>query len=223
MVAAIALTIGSVNAVDAQTYPPPRPGGPGNAGYAGPPSPYAGPQRDARGFWPRRGMYGGVGLGFGSMTWDCAGCDETSYESLGFHFNVGFRFTPQLALFLDGWGLGTGFDEEFLRDSVLVHAVSTFGVHYWITPVLHAKLGIGGAQWSLSNDQESAESDVAPAFLLAAGYEILTSPNFSIDLEVRLGAGNYDDQEDGGRITNFGIQFSVNFHQLWRSALLVVH
>src|SRR3989304_3729175 len=79
----------------AQDYPPPGGGGPG----AGPPM---GPQRDARGFWPRYGIYGGVGLGYGQLSYDvCESCDSDAWEGVGFHGNVGWRLNPQLGIFLD--------------------------------------------------------------------------------------------------------------------------
>ena len=212
--AAIAAMLMALPALaSAQNYPPG--GGPGGPGMAP-----AGPQRDANGFWDRRGIYGGVGLGFGTMGADCEACTDETYTGPGLHFDIGWHLNPQLGIFLDAYGLGVdpGTDGEIL----LIQTVATIGVQFWVTPPLWLKGGIGSAQQSFSCDFcDDIETDTVPAILLAAGYELLHGPNFSIDVDARVGAGFYEENQ-GGTVTNVGLQFSVNWHSLFGGALIVV-
>jgi hypothetical protein len=204
-------------AASAQNYPPPG-GGPG----AGPGGAPPGPQQDERGFWPRRGIYGGVGLGVGQLSYGCDGCDDLNWSAIGFHGHFGFRFNPQIGIFADGYGLGADISDEIGFDAILVNAMWNFGAQYWITPPLWIKGGIGVARQQISTDEDTEDSDSASSILLAIGYEVLHSPNFSIDIDFRVGAGFYD-EEFGGTVTNVGLQFSVNWHSLWSGAAVVVY
>ncbi len=195
----------------AQGYPPPPPGGGGGAGMGPPPAP-AGPTQDERGFWPRYGIYGGVGLGGGNMTLEPDGCPECedSKSGFSFHFNIGYRLNPQLGVFLDGWGMASQ-DDEFV-DVTYVHAIGTVGVQYHFTPMLYGRFGLGSAQFSVNVDGiEEEATETVPGFMAGAGFEALHSPNLSVDVELRVGSGFYDD----GTLTNAALAVSVNWHQLW--------
>jgi hypothetical protein len=154
------------------------------------------------------------------MSADCEFCTDDSFSGLGFHFDIGFRFNPQLGIFLDGYGLGVDPDTD--GEVLLIQALATFGVQFWVTPPIWLKAGIGSAQQSFHSDTIEAESETVPGILLAAGYELLHSPNFSIDVDLRVGTGFYD-EVDGGAVTNVGLQFSVNWHSLWSGAAVVVY
>lgn len=206
----------------AQNYPPG--GGPGGPGVAP-----AGPQRDAQGFWQRRGLYGGVGIGFGQLAY--GDCDEgdgfsCSWGGFGFHGDVGWHLSPQLGIFLDADFVGVNpTDGDF--DVLLIQYVGTFGAQFWITPPLWIKAGIGSAQQAFGGDDTNCDvddctSDTAAAILLAGGYEILSSPNFSIDAQLRVGAGFYEEYY-GGTVTNVSLQFSINWHSLFSGAMIIIH
>jgi len=198
----------------AQGYPPPPPGG----GPAGPAAGPGGGQRDAFGFWQRGGIYGGVGLGFGVIAASCEGCED-SYSGVGFNFDIGWRLNPRLGIFLDGYGLGVDPDSD--GEVLLIQAIATFGVQYWVSPPVWLKAGLGSAQQSISGDEvETYETDTVAGLLLAAGYEVLSSPSFSVDLEARIGAGFYDENE-GGTVTNMGIQVAVHWHSLFAPIVII--
>ncbi len=197
----------------AQNYPPG--GGPGGPGVAP-----AGPQRDARGFWPRRGIYGGIGLGFGTMGADCEFCTDETFTGVGFHGNIGWHLSPQLGIFADGYGLAV--DPGTDGEALLIQAMWNFGVQFWVTPPLWLKGGVGVAQQTLQSDTFESETDTVPSILLAGGYELLHGPNFSIDVDARVGAGFYEENQ-GGTVTNVGIQFSVNWHALFSGAMIIIH
>jgi len=214
--AAIAATLFALSATAAaQGYPPPPGGGPG----APPPAaqPAGNPMQDGRGFWQRHGIYGGVGLGFGVMSASCDGCND-SYSGLGFNFDIGWHLNPQLGIFLDGYGLGV--DPDSNGDILLVQALATFGVQYWVSPPVWLKAGLGSAQQSIHSDVVEDETDTVPGLLLAAGYEVLSSPSFSIDLEGRIGSGFYEDNQ-GGVVTNIGLQIAVHWHSLFHPVIYV--
>lgn len=185
----------------AQGQPPPPP--PGGAGYGpgyGPP-----PPAPVDPLWPRLGLYGGFGLGLGEMTADCDGCDD-ALESLGVNFDIGYRIGPRFGIMLDGWGLGHPEDQV-----TLVHAIVTIGAQYWLSPPLWIKGGIGSARLSLQYEGETqAESDTVAGFMLAAGYEVVHSPGFSVDLELRAGSGFYED----GTVNNVAIGATLHWHSV---------
>jgi hypothetical protein len=220
-IAAVLLAVPAMAA--AQNYPPPG-GGPPGPGMA--PS---GPQRDANGFWPRRGIYGGFGIGFGQLTYgDCQDCSDDSWGGFGFHGNLGWHLNPQLGIFVDADFVAVNpTDGDF--DVLLMQYVGTAGVQFWVTPPLWLKGGIGSAQQAVGGDDTNCDdpsvdctSDTAPAILFAGGYEVLHGPNFSIDAELRLGAGFYEEFY-GGTVTNVSLQFSVNWHSLFSGAVVVVN
>jgi len=209
-VAALGISLLVPAEVSAQGQPPPPPP-PGGGGYGPAPGPGPGAGAPVDPLWPRGGIYGGFGLGVGEMTADCQGCGD-ALESIGFSFDIGFRLGPRFGIFLDGWGLAHPEDNDY-GTVTLVHAIATVGAQYWLSPPLWIKAGIGSAQLSVSYEGETeAESDTVAGYLIAAGYEILHSPNFSVDLELRAGSGFYDD----GTIHNAALGVSVNWHSLLR-------
>jgi hypothetical protein len=191
--------IGATVPALAQPGPPPPPPPPG--GY--------GPAPGGDGGLARRGVFGGLGLGFGEMTADCEGCGD-ALESVSFAFDVGYRFNPRLGLVLDGWGLGHP-EKTPYGDLTLVHAIVTIGIKYWLSPMLWIKAGVGEAQLSLHFEGEvESESKTEPAAMFAGGYEMLHSPGFSLDLELRAGTGFFEE----GSVHNVALALSVNWHQL---------
>jgi hypothetical protein len=192
----------------AQGYgPPPRPAGPVSNG----------PQADAEGFWPRGGLYGGIGVGLGAITFDCDFCAEASNEGFAFHGDLGWRVTPRIGVFADVYTIfATGFEivSDFgVDDAVLGNTVVTFGGQAWVLPQVWIKGGIGAAGETFYTELEEFEGDEGPAFMIAAGYEVMSSPTMSIDLELRAGVGLYD-EETGGTSTNASLDISINFHQI---------
>jgi len=151
------------------------------------------------------------------LTASCDGCDEIYYGP-GLHFNIGWQLTPNLGIFLDGGGLGVDPDTD--GQATLVQAVVAVGVQYWIQQPIWLKAGIGSAQLSIYSDFLEDETETVFGLLLAAGYEIVSQPGFSVDAEFRIATGFYD-EVDGSSVTNFGVQFSVNWHSLFQPFIVI--
>ncbi len=90
----------------------------------------------------------------------------------------------------------------------LVQASAMVAIQYWLTPQLWIKGGIGGANLGYSYDngstQNSDSESIADggAAMGAVGYELLSAPRFSIDAQLRMIVGSYDQGQDvsGGSI-----------------------
>lgn len=150
----------------------------------------------------RHGFTLGFGFGIGGMSNDngaieCGNCDYQP-ASVGFDFHLGGMVNPRLALLGEIWGTGQAVDAS--GTTVLVQTMVMFAVQYWATPQLWLKGGIGGANLSYSiddgYDQYSNDVDSGAAIMGAVGYELLSSPRFSIDLQLRVGSGSYDKLND---------------------------
>ncbi len=184
--------------------PPPPPDGYGGGGgyYAEPP------------VMERHGFTFGFGFGIGGMSnangaIQCGNCDYQP-ASIGFDVHLGGMINPRLALLGEIWGTGQAVDAS--GTTVLVQTLAMFAVQYWVTPQLWLKGGIGGANLSYSiddgYDQYSSDVSSGAAFMAAAGYEILSSPRFAIDLQLRLGSGSYDSLGDNINTAMIGMGFN---------------
>jgi hypothetical protein len=172
--------------------PPPPPGaGGGGGGYYAQPT---GPQH-----FDRRGFTIGVGFGVGGMASDSGileDCFDCDYEpaSVGFDVHLGGMINPRLALLGEIWGMGQSVDAY--GSTTLVQTLVMFAAQYWVTPQLWLKGGIGAANLSYSydtgSDVVSEDIDAGAALMGAVGYEVMSSPRFALDLQLRLGSGSYD-------------------------------
>jgi len=189
----LALLLASAPAALAQGGP----GGPAAApGPRTPPpagaNPFAGPR-----FPNRRGLTLGFGGGIGSMeTSDIAGLGDDSLAG-GVFGHVGWMLTPQLALVgeaftaLQSTGDNIGAGDVFLAQTGVFVAAQ-----FWATPQLWFKGGVGGAFASFQDDagivEDIGSGDGGPALLLAAGFEVLHAPRFSLDVQFRFASATYD-------------------------------
>lgn len=160
-------------------YPPPPP----QQGYA--PPMYAPPQPTGPPVTLRQGWVVGFSLGAGSMVGDRG----DSLEGIAYDAHVGFMVSPQLALLIEGYGVSHFEENNGLTQSMLLVAGQ-----YWINPQLWVKGGLGTGRLSLQNNDGVTveESEEGVAVMFAAGYEIMHSQNFAVDLQLRTGAVTYD-------------------------------
>lgn len=210
LAALVALAIVSASsAAWAQSYPPPPGAGPG----AGPPPSQPPSAVGPDGYFQRWGLYGGFGLALGNMTFDCDGCEDDQLESVGLHGDIGWRINPRVGISFDFYGMAHPEDTAF-GTLTLVHAVNTIALQYWATPQLWLKGGLGVAQMQLHYDDGGPPdtSDTVGGIMLGAGYEVLSTPSFSLDLSLRIASGFFED----GTATNAGVAFSVNWHSMLR-------
>ncbi|HEY4179595.1 MAG TPA: outer membrane beta-barrel protein [Kofleriaceae bacterium] len=109
----------------------------------------------------------------------------------GFSIMAGGMITPMLALTGELWGMGH--TEDSITASQLL---ATVNLRAWIVPRLWVQGGLGAARSKLTWDDGNfvmamSTSDVVPAFTAAVGVELVHSPTFALDLQLRGGSGFY--------------------------------
>jgi hypothetical protein len=183
--------------------PPPPPGGgyyqPQPSYYPPPPPPPPGVQR--------RGFTIGFSIGGGSFALECDSCNvDDRYEGVTAEFHIGGMVTPRIAILFDGWVVGSALNDY----QTLFHNIGTVGLRYWATNQIWLQGGLGWANFSLDDSryQDSQESETGGAVMVAAGFEILQTSRFALDLSLRLGAGAYD----GGGVNMGSAQIGFNWY-----------
>jgi hypothetical protein len=196
---AVAILAPAIASAQPSSSPPPPPGsGPGP--YYGSPQPgyRVQPEQGPGGFWNRRGLTIGFGIGLGSTGNEDGpiGCFDCEYDpiAVGFDFHIGGMLTPQFALLFEAQGIAQTLDAD--GTTTLVQSIGTVAAQFWVTPQLWLKGGIGGAHVAVSYDDgyTAYESDGADgtAFTIAGGYEIMSARRMAIDLQLRGTVASYD-------------------------------
>ena len=185
--------------------PPPAYGGGYGRGYY-----YVPPPRDPT----RRGFTLGVGVGLGGMSSDSnlTKCVNCNYDPIAFafDFHLGGMINPRLALlgelFINGQTIdAAGFN--WLSQTLVVAALQ-----FWITDEFWVKGGLGSANLTSHYDDgfyvADDTIDSGLGLLAAAGYEVLHSPWFSIDLQGLLASGNYNGIDEHVNTATIGVGFT---------------
>ena len=158
----------------------------------------------------------GAHLGLGYMGAEsgpivCSGCNYSPI-TLGGSLHIGGMLNDRLGLMLELQANGETVDEvgPYRELVTLVQSAAMFAVQYWVTPQFWLKGGIGAAHLSFSYEfgGESPVDD-GIALLLAGGYELISAPLWSLDLQGRLFIGSYDGI--GDRITSGTIGVGFNW------------
>jgi len=158
----------------------------------------------------REGLFGGFGLHAGNTS--CEGDNCPSFRKAGgFDVHIGWAFNPSIGLIGDVYFLGS--DEDNLT---ITQTIATIGVRYWIVPIIWLQAGLGNAHATFSYDAGvfgtiDSRTDDVPGLTLAAGLELLRTPRFSLDAELRVGFGFYGDedaQDTTGRNASVGVGFT---------------
>lgn len=160
----------------------------------------------ASGFHERGGRLTlGFSLGLGGMKIgdekvNCASCD---YDPVAgeFDFHIGGMLNERLAILFEAQGNAQTVAENSNGATSLVQASAMVAIQYWLTPQLWIKGGLGGANLGYSyddgyNNPESKSVAEGGAAMGAVGYELLSAPRFSIDAQLRMIVGSYDDGQD---------------------------
>ncbi len=123
----------------------------------------------------------------------CDGCD---YEpaSIGLDLHIGAMLSPRLAILgeyavtaqqLDGFGNTT------LNQHMVLAAAKL-----WLLPSLWIKGGLGVAILDLTFDDGFVRAnktiDTGVGSVAAIGIELLSTPRYALDLQLRLASGNYE-------------------------------
>ena len=186
---AMLTTFAGLSAAQAQ-YGPPRP-------YYAPPPP--------RGVY-RSGLVFGGSLGFGDIASD--GCGPYCGGGFFFEGHLGGMLNPRLALEGDFWGAVHRWDNG-MGLGTTYHGLYTFAAQYWATDFFWLKGGFGFAQLNFGYDNTATPSQTGPGLLGAAGFEVVQSYNFALDLQVRFGHGFYDTGPD---INQVAFMIGVNWY-----------
>jgi hypothetical protein len=189
---ALAVLAGSVSVANAQ-YPPPP-------GYGPPPGYY--PPARPRGVY-RDGLVIGAALGGGTIAAsDCPACGG----GLAGEFHIGGMLNPRLAIEFDASTIWHPYgDSQTLTNSFFLGALQ-----YWATDQLWLKGGIGLAEITLSDniDPSFGTSESAFGVMGAGGFEIVQTPSFALDLQLRIQHGTYS----GGGATNLALLVGLNWY-----------
>lgn len=173
------------------------------------------------GFHNRQGRLAwGGNIGLGAMNddigdIDCSNCSDVSFQIAG---HIGGFIGPRLALMGEVQGnaqtlsVGAFGDTETLVQSALMIAAQ-----YWLTPQFWIKGGIGFANlrvdWSAYGDgivDESSRPENGLALLGAAGFELMSARDFSVDIQGRILNGSYD--AINNNVTGLSIGVGINFY-----------
>jgi hypothetical protein len=183
--------------------------------YAPPPAPQAAPG----GFHQRAGRFtAGFSIGLGGMSSsngpiECSNCN---YNPLGAAItgHLGFMASPRLAVLFEGQVNGQTLEDYGDGSRMLLQSAAMAAAQYWITPQLWIKGGVGFAHLSYNYEdyygsfEEPIDDGIAT--MGAIGYEILSAPRYSIDVQGRFINGSYDGINDNVSSGTIGLGF--NWH-----------
>ncbi|MBL4636611.1 MAG: hypothetical protein JKY56_22355 [Kofleriaceae bacterium] len=180
------------------TYP--QGGYPGPQQYAQPPSYGYQPPMHVPAPPPRRlrtGFNFGLNLGLGDMSSSdgellCNGCSETPV-TVAFGFHVGVMLAPNVSMVGEIWGQARPLDEN--NDLTLGQTLYLVGLQYWLSDRFWVKGALGASTLSVTEFGERTAVDEGSAGMLAIGYELSHSPTFAWDIQIKSGAGFYENGE----------------------------
>jgi hypothetical protein len=195
LIASLALLVPSIAAAQPGAYGPPPP--PPPPGYYAQPVGAPAPSPE------RRGFLIGFSLGGGSIT--CDECNE-SLSGIALDIHLGGMITPQLALMFDGMGVAHTLEGG---GGTLINVVDTIAAQYWVSPQFWIKGGIGVGRLSVSDSdgEEVAASETGSAAMIGAGYELVSSRTFALDLQLRGAVAHYDGTDVQMGSLNLGLNW----------------
>ncbi len=208
VVGAISMSSTSAHAQPGLTPPGQAQPNYGAAPYYGPPMQPM-PQRTGR-----TGYHIGISGGLGILESDagefvCDGCEPIAGT---FDIHVGTMLTPKFALQGEYWLQSQSIDAEG-RASIRQDMFMVAG-QYWITPRFWAKGGIGAAvftlNWDDSYDTQTETLGSGLALQFALGYELIHSRTFSLDAQLKMGSGNYEDRDE--QVSASSLALGVNWY-----------
>ncbi len=149
---------------------------------------------DEEGFFLRRGLTGGVGLGVGVLStdsgiFDCPDC-AVRPAALGLNAHIGGMLNHRTALLGEYWNQLQTLDSQ--GRAVGVQHMLMGSLQHWLAPQAWVKGGLGIASLQVSYDDGFVDDlNHGTALMAAAGYEVAAAPDFALDIQLRLGSGFY--------------------------------
>ncbi len=175
--------------------------------------------REPGGFHHRMGRitYGGsLGIGFMSDNGNGLSCDNCgNYNPIAVEgdFHIGGFVAPRFALLFEGQfnaqtvhldqGNGNG-------DSYVFNSAFMVAGQYWLTPMFWVKGGIGVAHLTVDDAYTSQDIGSGLAVMGAAGFELVSTRFFALDLQGRIISSNYDGISD--HITSGTVGIGLNWY-----------
>ena len=175
------------------------------------------PGPTANGFHDRTGhlTFGGsVGLGFmhdgGSAITSCANCDVNPLAFEG-DLHIGGVLSPRFALMFELQGnLQTIHSDRVDGDTVLSQGAAMIAGQFWVLPQLWIKGGLGFAHLQVDDTFVTEDFGTGGAVMGAVGVELLSAPNFALELQGRLIEAGYNSLNDN--VTSGTIGIGVNWY-----------
>jgi hypothetical protein len=159
---------------------------------------------------PRAGLVLGAtvdGGNIGCQTKSGDDCGNGAHAAGGFSIHVGALITPSIAILGEAWVMAH--TEDSLTAS---QVLATANLRGWLTPRVWLQGGVGVARSKLTFDDgpvmASSDSSTVPAVFAAFGVEVLQTPNFGLDVELRGGSGLY---RDDVRVYNAALGVGASF------------
>jgi hypothetical protein len=169
------------------------------------------------GFHDRAGRltYGfSIGLGGmhddGSAITSCRNCD---FSPLTFEADIhlGGMLSPRLGLMFEGQGNIQTIHSDFIDgDTTLSQGAAMFAAQFWIIPQLWIKGGIGVARLTVDDAFFTEDFGTGGALMGALGIELLSAPNFALELQGRIIQASYRSLDDN--ITSGTIGLGINWY-----------
>ncbi len=159
----------------------------------------------------RQGLVLGGAITGGHMgceTADGDDCGDGAHPAGGFSVHLGGMAAPALAVMGELWGMRHD-DDNWSASQVFL----TANLRAFVVPRLWLQGGLGAARTSAEFDAgpftAMSESDTVPAFVVGAGVELVQTPTFGLDLQLRGGSGFYNDD---ARIWNTAIGVGASWY-----------
>jgi len=147
------------------------------------------------------------GGNIGCQTKNGDDCGNGAHPAGGFSLHLGGMVAPNLAILGEIWGMAH--TEDNITAS---QGLATAAIRGWLVPRLWLQGGVGVARSKISYSgggfMASEESDTVPAFVVAAGLELLQTSTFGLDLEIRGGSGFY---QGDARVYNAAVGVGASF------------
>lgn len=158
----------------------------------------------------------GFSIGLGGMHDGGSGiteCDQScDYNPIAFEVDghIGGMINERTAVLFEAQLNGQTVHSDFINgDTVLTQSAAMVAVQYWITPQFWIKGGVGFAHLDAQDDYGTTDDFGGGAAVMgAAGFELLSTRRFALDLQGRIIEGSYHGLDDNITSATVGLGFN---------------